>query len=235
MDTHDPRRPHDDAAESVDEIDQLFGGAFPNPEREGCPGREVLAALAHERSSMDDPVYEHLQRCSPCYTELRELQRSVARSAQAIDRSTVSEPLRSRWLLGGLAAALLLLAISAAVWRTWFAATPQPVSAQAELDLRPYGANRGNDANSRKPLVVRRAVIAFVLILPTGSEPGTYDIRVFDSKLQSRASATGTAEIRDYVTTIKTTLDLRALSAGSYRLALRRDGENWRFFPAQVE
>jgi hypothetical protein len=235
METHDPRRPHDDAAESVDEIDQLFGGAFPNPEREGCPGGDVLATLARERSSMDDPVYEHLQRCSPCYTEFRELQHAAAKSPKAMGASVASKPTRSPRLLAGLAAALLLLAISAAVWRTWFAATPQPVSVQAEFDLRPYGASRGDGGNDAKPLVVRRGVIALVLILPTGSEAGTYDIQVFDSNLQARVSATGKAEIRDYVTTLEASLDLRALSPGRYRLALRRGGENWRFFPAQVE
>jgi hypothetical protein len=235
MDTHDPRRPHNDAVESVDEIDELFAGAFPNPEREGCPGREVLTRLARERASMDDPVYEHLQRCSPCYIEFRELQRAFAGSPRAESAPVGSQAApRSRWLLVGLAAVLLLLTISAAVWRTWFAETSQPVAVQAEFDLRPYGANRGDGGNGAKPLVVRRGVIALVLILPTGSEPGKYDIQILDSDLNSILSVTAQAEMRQYQTELRTELPLSAVRPGRYQLAIRYGSERWRLFPLEV-
>jgi hypothetical protein len=235
MDTHDPRRRHNDAVESVDEIDQLFAGAFPNPEREGCPGSEALAALARERGSMDDPVYEHLQRCSPCYIEFRELQRKFAespRAASAPPRSGVAP--RSRRLLVGWAAVLLLLPIGAAVWRTWLPATPQAVSVQAEFDLRPYGASRGEGENETKPLVVRRGVISLVLILPTGSEPGKYDIQVLDSNLGSILSLTAQAEIHEYQTELRTKLPLSSVRPGRYQLAIRFGNERWRLFPLEV-
>jgi hypothetical protein len=40
--------------------------------------------------------------------------------------------------------------------------------------------------------------------------------------------------IIDFVTTLETTLDTSALSPGSYQLAVRRKGEDWRLFPAQL-
>lgn len=234
MDTHDPRRPHNDAVESVDEIDQLFAGAFPNPEREGCPGREVLAALARERGSMDDPAYQHIRRCSPCYIEFRQLQRAAADSPTSAVTSLGPEaPPRSRWLLVGLAAVLLLLGLGAAIWRTWLPVT-QPVSVQAELDLRPYGASRGDGGNGAKPLVVRRGVVALVLILPTGSEPGKYDIQILDSDLNSILAVTAQAALRQYQTELRTELPLSAVRPGRYQLAIRYGNERWRLFPLEV-
>jgi hypothetical protein len=52
--------------------------------------------------------------------------------------------------------------------------------------------------------------------------------------LQSKASATGNAEIRDFVTTLRATIELGPVMPGRYQLALRRNGEEWRLFPANV-
>jgi hypothetical protein len=70
--------------------------------------------------------------------------------------------------------------------------------------------------------------------LPVGSEPGAYDIQLLDANLQSRASTRGVGEIRDFVTTIRATIDLRAMLSGTYQLAVRREGDDWRMFPARV-
>jgi hypothetical protein len=72
------------------------------------------------------------------------------------------------------------------------------------------------------------------ILLPVGSEPGPYEVQVLDSNLQSKASAPGNAEIRDYVTTLRTTIELGSLTPGAYQLALRRHGEEWHLFPARV-
>jgi hypothetical protein len=53
--------------------------------------------------------------------------------------------------------------------------------------------------------------------------------------LRSRASASGSAEIRNYITTLRTTLDVHELPAGSYQLAVRRQGEGWQMFPARLQ
>jgi hypothetical protein len=137
-------------------------------------------------------------------------------------------------LLVGLAAVLLLLALSAVIWRTWLPATPQPVSVQAEFDLRPYGASRGEGGNSAKPLMVRRGVIALVLILPTGAEPGLYDIQILDSDLHSIVTLTAKAELRQYQTELRTELPLSAARPGRYHLAIRFGTERWRLFPLEV-
>jgi hypothetical protein len=40
--------------------------------------------------------------------------------------------------------------------------------------------------------------------------------------------------MRDYVATIDTTIDVRELPAGAYQVAVRREGESWRMFPAEL-
>src|SRR5712692_552481 len=49
----------------------LLGGGFPNPERVGCPGSEVLKAIALRKISMIDGAeyIDHLGCCSPCFME----------------------------------------------------------------------------------------------------------------------------------------------------------------------
>src|SRR5262249_62268433 len=60
------------------EIDLVLGNANPNPSRVGCPPRDALIALARRNRPIDDPAYDHLIKCSPCYREVRALQQSFA-------------------------------------------------------------------------------------------------------------------------------------------------------------
>ena len=48
------------------------------------------------------------------------------------------------------------------------------------------------------------------------------------------ASAAGQAEIVNFVTTLRVALDLSAVPAGEYWLAVRRGGDAWSFYPATV-
>jgi hypothetical protein len=57
-----------------DELDDVFRGANPNPRREGCPPNSVLVALSRRERPIDDPGWEHLLECSPCYGEVRDMQ-----------------------------------------------------------------------------------------------------------------------------------------------------------------
>ena len=205
-----------------DEIDEIFGRANPNPTREGCPPKEVLIALSRRERPLSDPGYVHLTKCSPCYLETRALFE---------DRR-----LHRRWhLLKAAAAAVIVVAIALAVW--FFAGSgSRPTELRAELDLRPYSLMRGEpQESSRRPLPIPRARVALTMLLPVGSEAGMYEVQVLDSELRSIASAPGTAEIKNYVTTLQTTVDLRSIASGTYQLAIRRSRQEWQLFPAQVQ
>lgn len=228
---------HSDPPEltSGDDIDKVLGQANPNPTRTGCPPREVLIALARRERPIGDPAYEHLTKCSPCYREFRALQ-----GAQAPQRPVGA----FKWV----AAAAAVLVTLVGGWFFFVAqdrAVPtdqvarqesQTPELRTELDLRQYAVTRSDQTKGdRPPIPLPRGRLSVTILMPVGSEPGSYEIQVLDSELKSRASATGQAEIRNYITTLQSTIDLRSLPPGTYQLALRRRGEDWELFPARIE
>src|ERR1700737_2755580 len=49
----------------------------PNPNRIGCVGTEKLSGIARDELATNDPAYEHVMQCSPCYEELMTLTEQV--------------------------------------------------------------------------------------------------------------------------------------------------------------
>lgn len=214
-----------------DELDEAFRGANPNPTRQGCPSHDVLVALSRRERPIEDPAYEHLLDCSPCYVEVRDMQRAHLMATH--------EPEVRRWWIGAAAAAVLFLAVGA--W--WFATgrgeapgmAGTPAVMQVTLDLRPYSVARSpTTPDAPPPLELPRGVVELTLLLPVGSEPGPYDVQLLDAEQRSMASAQGEAAIREFVTTLQATIDLSEVAPGNYRLAVRRTGDGWRVYPALV-
>jgi hypothetical protein len=56
-------------------FDIVFGHGAPNPERIGCCCEAELIEFANRRRPVDDPGFQHIMNCSPCYRRLRTLQR----------------------------------------------------------------------------------------------------------------------------------------------------------------
>src|SRR5215207_1957129 len=206
------------------EMDLLFGRAHPNPTREGCPPPELLNRLARRELPIDDPAYDHFAKCSPCYQELRALQQA--------DGATAATAKRRRTMLA--AAAILALAVAG----SWFAfrqtddtrpaapsTTAQTATQMASLDLRPLAVTRSDEQKAAAaPLEMPRGRVNATILLPVGSSPGAYELRILDGDLRVRASAKGSAEIRNYITTLEAAIDASPLDAGEYQLTLRRDG-----------
>jgi hypothetical protein len=175
-----------------------------------------------------------LTRCSPCYREFRALQEGV-QSPEAGGRYP-------RWWLAASAALLLLLA--AGVWFYFYAGSPPgertrvPVISEADvrIDLRPYAVARSEQKPlGLPPIALSSQRLRLTVLLPTGSEPGPYALRLLDNASREVISTTGTSEIRDFVTTLQTTMDLRLLPAGDYQLGVRRQGEDWHSYPVSVK
>lgn len=195
----------------------------------------MLRRLARRELPIGDPANNHFAKCSPCYVELRTIQQVDAAVSAAATR-------RRRQLLG--AAAVLAIAVGAA----WFvlrgtgardgpaASSGEAVQQSAQLDLRPFAVTRSEQRTDEPPaLVLPRERLNVIILLPVGAEPGGYEIQILDSNLQSRTTTTGTAAIRDYVTTLEATLDLDGLSPADYKLALRRPEADWRMYPVVVK
>jgi hypothetical protein len=107
---------------------------------------------------------------------------------------------------------------------------------QAQLDLRPYAIVRGESQPTERPLLqLPRGRVSLTLLLPTGSEPGTYDVEIRDAGAVSRASAHGEAALRNHVTMLDVTVATGSLSPGPYQLAVRHVGDRWQEFPVRIE
>ena len=231
--TNDGERADPSRFQIENEMDLLLGRAHPNPAREGCPPRELLVSLSRRELPMGDPAYDHLSKCSPCYQEFRALQQRDA---------TIRASAARRKQLVYAAAAVLVLAVVG----SWFALRQgdgAPVSAPtvnetvpqvASLDLRPLAVTRSEEQKSAGPLEVPRGGVNATILLPVGSSPGVYEVRILDRDLRVRASTTGTAEVRNYITTLEATLDTSDLDVGDYQLTLRREGGEWQMFPLRV-
>jgi hypothetical protein len=74
--TTKPQHPDSSGFRPEDEIDEVLASVHPNPERIGCPGDEVLRALAKRERPIGDPGYEHIVNCSPCYRAFRSFQQA---------------------------------------------------------------------------------------------------------------------------------------------------------------
>jgi hypothetical protein len=236
--TTPPQGPDRSGFRSEDDIDKVLGSAYPNPERVGCPPHDVLVALAKRERPIGDPGYEHIVSCSPCYREFRSLQQA---NAVAPSRGAQTRP---RWLVAA-AAAVVIAAVGTWLFFTQQQRVDEPEAPRiarqtaevpTELDLRKYTVARSEERSGKQPVLeLPRGHLDLTILLPVGSEPGGYEVQILAADLRSRASASGSAEIRNYITTLRTTLDIKGLPAGSYQLAVRRQGDEWQMFPARLQ
>jgi hypothetical protein len=213
----------------------LLRGGYPNPERVGCPGAEVLKSLAERRTDLASAKgwVQHLGCCSPCFTEYTEFRREAQRR-KAFE-----------W---AFASAALVAIFVAGVWLwqghrlPWFGKKSN-VSAVATykaitLDLRNWMVFRGEQPPSAHsgPIELPRGRLDLTMLLPVGSEAGNYEVRVSTEFGSYLVSATGPAMIRkDGVTVLKVKLDTSKLAPGSYVLGIGEVGTEAYSYPLEVK
>jgi len=235
---NDARRDAEPEFKAENEVDLLLGGANPNPTREGCPPREKLVALARRQVPVGDPVGEHVSKCSPCYRTMRAIQQ-----AERIRPADERRPARTWW---PAAAAAVLVVAAGLAWLVYSGRQPLPtpvpeqVAVQAEpvavtLDLRKYSVTRSDiPVDDLPPLVLPRAKVSLTLLLPVGSEPGEYDVRIVDTLGVVVAEARGRASFENFVSRLRVPVDLRLAASRSHQLAVRRDLEGWQLFTSEI-
>lgn len=210
------------------EVDWFFNNASPNPDRVGCLSEETLRELAHRSRPISDPGYEHLSRCSSCYQQFRRFQ------ADGLSRPR-QQP-RSKFLAVAAGILLVIGAVSALWWFGRHGAQSRSTGTEvAVLDLRSFLVTRGTQAPARSPIKLSRADLRANILLPIGYEPGQYDLRLVNGSLATVFSTKASAALENQVVTIHTPMTLSDLHAGQYQLALRREGEDWHFFPTTLE
>jgi hypothetical protein len=207
-----------------DEIDEIFAGANPNPERIACPGGDVLRAAAHKALPMEHPVYDHMTECSECYREFRQIQSGTHS--------------KRRWVYAAsaIAAALVLVVVGVLAVRTIGRGQRNNTIASILLDYRMENITR-SEAGERPRRVnpLPRRMVEATILAPTGSEPGNYELRLVDSRGGVVLNRTAHGAMENSTMRIKVTFDLRDLQRGRYSLEIRRVGEDWDPHPVSIE
>lgn len=210
---------------------------YPNPDRIGCPGIEILKQLASQQLPANHPAYKHVMECSPCYQELLDIRAAMPQAVGETSTSSAPRTSSSRWIWAGSIAALLVCAIVA-----YFVFSPRlqtSVSNQEvalNVDLQHWRVFRSDTPEKQRgPLVFPKQRLDLTFSLPVGSEDGKYEVQIA-SKPDGPAlvSSHGTAQLEDHTETLRTRLDVRSLPAGSYSLEIRRSGSGPLHVPIKI-
>jgi hypothetical protein len=188
---------------------------FPNPDRVGCPGGDVLRRIASRAMPLSEAYkwLEHLGSCSPCYRDF--LQFQAAHKA------------RRRQTLFAIAASILIVA-SLAGWAVLRNQKQSSVAQTAVLDLRNRSLSRGGESNPvEPPLEINRSVKHLIVYLPLGSAEGPYEIRITTHSAAAVFATTTVASLKDGVTSFETAVDLSSASPGQHAFEVRRPNSEW--------
>lgn len=192
---------------------------FPNSERAGCPKAELLKGIASHRVplSQAEPWLEHLTSCSPCYRDFSQFREAYRRQ-------------RNRILLA--MAAGILIAASISGWALLHKRNENLLAQTAVLDLSNRSAPRGVEQRpNEQALEVSRRASKLTLLLPLGSSEGFYQVRIATLSGESLVTSSGTAKLKDGVTSLQLSLNLASLLPRKCVLQIRKPGSEWESYP----
>jgi hypothetical protein len=223
----EPREPTPEELKRV--LQEAVLRNYPNPDRVGCHGSDVLRKVAKQRLPFEDSHWDHIYHCSPCYREFLDFRREFRRKRAII-----------KWLsLSSAAAAALIVSFALFRWIPQHIGKPPARPDQASilkkgpmavLNLENTSPNRGGGAKSKPELQrLPRTPLTLSIYLPLGSEPGQYEIELRKENDPSPlAKYSGTAHIENGLTVVTIEPDLSKFPPGTYVLAFRHDREAWR-------
>jgi len=195
---------------------------FPNPERSGCPGSDVLRRIAARMMPLAEAEkwLNHLGSCSPCYGDFSQFRKAY-------------ELRRKRTLLA--VAASILIAIGIAGWVLIQRHNESLVAQTAVLDLRNRSIARGTEPNpGEQPLEVSRAARHWNIYLPLGSNEVSYEVRVIAPSGEMMTTAQGTARLTEQITRLHVEIALTSAAPGNYTLQVSRPGLDWSSYPLRL-
>ena len=192
---------------------------YPNPDRVGCPGLDVLRRIASRdmQLSESDKWLDHLGSCSPCYRDFLQFQ-SAHRA-------------RLRQALLAIAASILVVA-SLAGWAVLRQHKQSLVAQTSVLDLRNRSLSRGGESNPvEPPLEVNRGVTHLTVCLPLGSADGPYEMRIATTAGGTVLTTSSVASLKDGITSLEAAVELTRASPGQYVFQVRRPDSQWSSYP----
>jgi len=119
-------------------LSRTFLNGFPNPDRRGCPGSDILKVIASGKLTLEEaePWIHHFSSCSPCTREFSEFRKAFQR--RRVQR------------FAAIAAAILLV-VSVLTW-VFLRRSFEPARFEAaSLDLTGRGVIRGPEENPQNP------------------------------------------------------------------------------------
>lgn len=216
------------------EVQEAILRNYPNPERRGCPGSDVLQQFASRTRPLVGRDWDHATHCSPCYREFLELRASAKQAVEEPNR----QPLVLRqWMLVACAAFVVVCLSIFLISRTT-PGTPEPQQV-VSVDLKDYPILRGPAPDSlpgsRGALVLPRQVLQLRLTLPLGSEPGRYEVQFFRETDAPPLWTTSARAVEEDGLVILTFNGNFGFQPGSYQLGIRRDDWAWRYYPVRLD
>ncbi len=193
---------------------------FPNPNRVGCPGSEVLKRISSREMPLSEAEkwLDHLGSCSPCYRDFSQLR-------------TAYRQRRTRMILA--AAASVLIVVGLTTWAMLRQHNGGQIS--AVVDLRDRSMARGTEPPVTEPaLQLPRNVAHLDIYLPLGSNDGPYDLRISSVGNELFFSGTGVAKLNEGVTVLPIDLGRSLAKPGDYLLQIRRHNSEWVSFSVQI-
>ena len=220
----------------------------PNPNRDGCPSRSSLQAMAYRDRglTLQDLPASHVVRCSPCFQEYSYFRRMrlFVRGLQVTGATL------------GLAA---IVFIGLLVWHHDLRCAEQTISAKVlpkrhgpanstdlappvaplplTVDLAVFSPSRGEGNEPAKKVHLPQKLLKVTLLLPLGLDAGEYEIRLENSVGTATLSkhAVGRVNSDDGVTALELEMDLAKATKGNFSLMIRPPGSAWRTYPVVVE
>ena len=77
--------------------------------------------------------------------------------------------------------------------------------------------------------------MALSIYLPTGSEPGQYQVEMVEQPGKPLTSTEGTAALRDHIAVLEVKVDLQRLRPGLYLVGIRQPGWSWAYHSVVLE
>ncbi len=207
--------------------------SFPNPERNGCPEQSVLKSMAFRRGKLDLaqlPV-SHITSCSACFREYTQFRKTAQH--QRFAKTVIA-----------IAASILLAVGALAYWPrgvpkepSRVAKTPLPSPAPVAtvmVNLASLTRTRGGEAEIARLILPAKRVIGHIL-MPVGSEPGLYEVRVAQTDDSTVVETKVQAQLSDGITSFDIELPLDQFGGKELTLMIRPAGLNWQRYPIFVQ
>jgi len=199
---------------------------YPNLNREGCPGDDVVREVAARTELKKDELWEHVTHCSPCYAEFLRFKNELR------DRRKQKVHTRRSALIAASVAVAAAGGVSVFLLR-------EPQIYNVDWDLESQKTFRGLDADrmegpSGPPLSAPAARLQISLKMRKSSPPGQYVVQ-FWKTMEAPPLFSRTIQFDPQSPSVAIEADLTRATAGSYTLGVRRtDKSDWQYFPVTV-